>query len=296
MGRLASERFPIAREIFDRIDEAIGEPISGICFAGPADRLQETRWQQPAIFACSLALYYAWRAAGGEGFEITGAAGHSLGEYGALVAAGAITIEDGARLVAVRGEVMQQAADQTPGGMRAVLGLDRASTAAVCAEASRPEQGPGECVVMANDNGPDQQVISGGPAALDRAERLAKERGAKRVLPLKVAGAFHSPCMQPAAEQLAEAVERVHIEEPAFPVIGNCGAAPLTDAAAIRLELRRQVTAPVRWVESIRVLSALEPEAWADTGPGGVVAGMAERILPGLRVLRIAAEVDVEPA
>ncbi|HVC80335.1 MAG TPA: ACP S-malonyltransferase [Chloroflexota bacterium] len=292
MGRLAVARYPAAAEVFSRVDAALGEPISQICFEGPAERLRETRQQQPAVFACSLALYQAWRQGSGEADQVVGATGHSLGEYTALVAAGALSLEDAARLVAVRGRLMQEAADRTPGGMIAIIGMDRARVETICAEASRPDAGPEEVVVLANDNSPEQQVIAGGLAALERAASLARAQGARRTIPLKVAGAFHSPLMAPAVEELATEIERVPVSPCRFLVIANSTAAPLGTEAEIREELIRQVTAPVRWVESIRRLGEWAPDLWVDSGPGNVVAGLAARVLPGIETLAIGALID----
>jgi [acyl-carrier-protein] S-malonyltransferase len=239
-----------------------------------------------------MALYSAWHAAS-SGTTMVGAAGHSLGEYGALVAAGALALEDAARLVALRGSLMQDASDSIRGGMSAVLGLDRESVALICSDVSRPEAGPAEVVVLANDNGPDQQVMSGGLAALERAAQAAKARGARRVLPLKVAGAFHSPLMQPAVAPFAEALARTPIAVCAFPVIANSSAAPLVDVEHVRAELLRQVTAPVRWAESMHALAELSPEGWVDCGPGAIVAGLLARIVPEAEVVRVAALLDV---
>jgi [acyl-carrier-protein] S-malonyltransferase len=272
MGRLAVARFSAAAEVFDRVDAALGEPISQICFEGPAERLRETRWQQPAVFTCSLALYQAWRQETGDANQVIGATGHSLGEYTALVVAGALSLEDAARLVALRGRLMQEAADRTPGGMIAIIGMDRARVEMICAEASRPDAGPGEVVVLANDNSPEQQVIAGGLGALERAAILARAQGARRAIPLKVAGAFHSPLMASAVEELAIALERVPFSPCRFPVIANSTAAPLDTEAETREELVRQVTSPVRWVESMRRLGGWTPNLWVDSGPGNVVA------------------------
>jgi [acyl-carrier-protein] S-malonyltransferase len=292
MGRLAVARFPAAAEIFARVDAAVGESISTLCFEGPAERLQETRLQQPAVFACGLAIYQAWREAGGREDEIVGAAGHSLGEYTALTAAGVLSVEDGARLVALRGRVMQEAADRIPGGMIVLLGLERAQVEAICAEVSRPDQGPAEIVVLANDNSIEQQVISGGLAALERAAAAARAQGAKRAAPLKVAGAFHSPLMTTAVEGLAAAVAETTLAPCRFPVIANSTATILSTAEEIRAELIRQVMAPVRWMESVRALARLEPDLWVDSGPGNVVAGLAKRIIPGCETLAIGALID----
>ncbi|MGH2346992.1 MAG: ACP S-malonyltransferase [Chloroflexota bacterium] len=292
MGRLAVARFPAAAEIFARVDAAIGESISRLCFEGPAERLRETRVQQPAVFACSLAIYQAWRETDGREDELLGAAGHSLGEYTALTAAGALSVEDAARLVALRGRVMQEAADRLPGGMTVLLGIDRARVEAICAQVSRPDQGEGEIVVLANDNSTEQQVISGGLAALERAAVAARAQGAKRAVPLKVAGAFHSPLMAPAVDGLAAAVAGVPIAPCRFPVIANSTATPLRTAEEIRAELVRQVMAPVRWVESVRALAESRPDLWVDSGPGGVMAGLAARIVPGCATLAIGSLID----
>ena len=280
-----------ARDVFERVDRAVGMPISVACFEGPADLLQQTSWQQPAVFACSMALYAAWLASARD-VVLIGASGHSLGEYGALVAARALDLEDAAKLVALRGKLMQDAADAVPGGMSAVIGLDRASVLQICADVSRPSAGPRETVVLANDNGPDQQVVSGGLSALERVVQAAKSRGARRVVPLKVAGAFHSPLMQSAVAPLAEALDRVPVGRCAFPVVANASAEPLVEADEVRAELIRQVTAPVRWAESMQALAALDPAAWVDTGPGNVVAGLLARIVPEASVIRVAALLD----
>jgi [acyl-carrier-protein] S-malonyltransferase len=296
MGRLAAARFVAARRVFERVDEALAAPISALCFEGSAERLQETRWQQPAVFACSLALLAAWQASGAYETSLVGAAGHSLGEFGALVLAGSLTLEDAARLVGVRGTVMQEAADRHPGGMAAVLGLDRDTVAAICAETSQPEAGNQEIVVLANDNAPDQQVISGGLAALARAGALARARGARRVVPLKVAGAFHAPLMAEAAARVAQALETTPIGPCRFPVIANSTGEIVRDAAAVRAELARQIMAPVRWVESVQTLATLAPDLWVDTGPGAVVAGLARRVLPSLETLTLSTSFDVPEA
>jgi [acyl-carrier-protein] S-malonyltransferase len=292
MGRIVCARSAAAREVFDRIDSALGTPVSADCFEGPAERLQETRWQQPAVFACSMALYSAWLATNSD--LVVGAAGHSLGEYGALVAAGALALEDAATLVALRGRLMQEAADMNRGGMCAVIGLDRQAVERLCVEVSRPDEGLPETVVLANDNGPDQQVISGGVPALERAVQEAKSRGARRVVPLKVAGAFHSPLMHAVVASLAEALSRVPVSRCLFPVVSNGAAQPLVEAEDVRAELLRQVTAPVRWAESMHSLTAFSPDLFVDTGPGTVVAGLLARILPEAETIRVAALLDTE--
>ena len=299
MGRAAAARFPEARAVFDRIDAALRTGISALCWDGPAERLQETRLQQPAIFACSMALWAAWRAGASaeDGDEVVCAAGHSLGEYCALVAAGALSLEDGAVLVAARGEAMQHAAERRPGAMAAVLGLNRQAAVAICAEASDPAEALDGVVVLANDNAPGQQVLSGAAPALARAVALAKARGARRIVPLKVAGAFHSPLMQSAAPQLAAALAAARIERCAIPVIANSTCEPLAAPEEIGSELLRQLTAPVRWVESVEALARYEPDLWVDCGPGNVVAGLVGRILAAARTQALSSTIDApDPA
>jgi [acyl-carrier-protein] S-malonyltransferase len=299
MGRLAAERFPQAREVFERVDATLGMPVSQICFEGPAARLQETQWQQPAIFACSMALYAAWRISLPADDQIVCAAGHSLGEYGALVAAGALSLEDGARLVAVRGQAMQRASDAEPSGMWVIIGLSRAAVEEICQETNDAEVGSRGLVVLANDNAPGQQVISGSLDALEAAAATARQRGARRVLPLKVAGAFHSPLMEPAVEDLRAAIDELHDDDTTrlhpcgIPVVANSTAGWLLDESSVREELVRQVTWPVRWVESVQAMAALEPDLWVDVGPGNVVAGMASRILQDVEPLTLSTLIDV---
>ena len=302
MGRAAAAQSPLARDAFYRVDRALGWPVSRLCFEGPADRLQETAAQQPAIFACSMALYAAWRAELPEGDTILCAAGHSLGEYGALVAAGAFSLEDGARLVAARGQAMQRAAEREPGGMCAVLGLDRRTLATICAEASDSSGGAPEIVVVANDNAPGQQVLSGGIAALERASTLARAHGAKRVLPLKVGGAFHSPLMALAVPALEAALRCLDATGPGagsggiqpcqFPVVANSSCESMVDPGSIREELIRQVVAPVRWVESVRAMADRSPDLWVDVGPGKVLGNLLARILPDAPLLFLADLLD----
>jgi [acyl-carrier-protein] S-malonyltransferase len=297
MGRVAAARFSDARAVFARIDAALDAPISDLCFSGSAAQLQETRWQQPAIFACSLALLQTWLAQqAGADDQVIVAAGHSLGEYSALVAAGALTLEEGARLVSLRGRLMQEAADRTPGGMYAILGLDRARVAAICAACSIADAGAAEMVVLANDNAPGQQVISGGSAALERAAVAAKAQGARRVLPLKVAGAFHSPLMEPAVADLRSAIETTPVQPPAYPVVANSTCALLRDPDAIRAELVRQITTPVRWVESMQAMAGMQPDLWIDTGPGSVMAGLLTRTLAGATYETLSTHIDTEDA
>jgi [acyl-carrier-protein] S-malonyltransferase len=245
MAKDLAERFPEARATLDAIDRTLGFPLSTLMFDGPEDQLTATENAQPAILAHSAAVFAV------VGPRVDGAAvaaaGHSLGEYSAYVAAGALPATDAAALVRRRGELMQKAGTERPGTMAAVLGLATAEVEAACREASSS----GGVAVAANLNGPDQTVISGDPEAVRKAGELCKARGAKRVVPLKVSGAFHSSLMAPAANQLRVALERAAFRDPAFPVIANATAEPVRDAGRARRLLADQLIAPVRWVASM---------------------------------------------
>ncbi len=285
MGRAAYARSAMAREVFARAERALGLSLSRLCFEGPEDDLRQTRYQQPAILACSLALLAA-RQEQGEPFAARYATGHSLGLYSALVAAGSLKLEEALRLVARRGELMQRAADRVPGGMAAVLGPDDATVEAACAEAS----GDGlDVVVAANYNAPGQVVISGARAPLDRAVALLRARGARKVLPLAVAGAFHSPLMGSAAEELRPSLDAAPIHDPAYPVVANSSPALLRTADAIRAELAVQVLAPVRWTAAVQAIAAAPdaPMTFVDCGPGATLAALLKRIVPGAPVVKL---------
>lgn len=284
-----AERFPAAQATLDRIDAALQAPLSALMWHGPEAELTLTHNAQPAILAHSAAVLSVVKERLG---HVVGAAGHSLGEYSAWVATGALDAADAARLVRRRGELMFEAGQQRPGAMAAVLGLDTIAVQASCAQA----QGEGVgAVVAANLNAPDQTVISGDPAAVTRAGELCQVAGAKRVLPLKVSGAFHSPLMAPAVAGLREALSAVPFGEPAFPVVANATVDVVqTRAAAVEL-LAAQLTAPVRWVESMRRLAELHPGArWLELGPGTVLTGLLKRIVPEAQctALGTAAQLD----
>jgi len=282
MGKDLAERFPEARDAFGRIDAALGVPLSRIMWEGPEAELTLTHNAQPAILAHTVAVW----AVVGERIrpDLAAAAGHSLGEYSAYVAAGALQPETAARLVRRRGELMYQAGTARPGAMAAVLGLETAEVEAACREASTAA----EVAVAANLNAPDQTVLSGDPAAVERAGEACKARGAKRVLPLKVSGAFHSPLMQPAVPGLASALAEAGFRDPAVPVIANASAGAVRRRdEAIQL-LADQLTAPVRWVECIRAAAALAPGArFVELGPGNVLSGLLKRIVPGATSLTL---------
>lgn len=288
MGKDLAEAFPAARDTFLAIDEALEIPLSRTMWQGPDQELQETRLTQPAILAHSAAVL---AVVGSRLPAVAGAAGHSLGEYSAYVAAGALSAVDAARLVRRRGELMHEAGEKRPGAMAAVLGLATAEVSGACCEASSPS----EAVVPANLNAPDQTVISGDPAAVERAGTACTARGAKRVVALKVGGAFHSPLMAPAAPGLAVALANTNFLTPAFPVVANASATPVLDSAEARRLLEVQLTAPVRWVECVQALAALAPEArFIEIGPGTVLGGLLKRILPTPRYLSLGTVPDLE--
>lgn len=274
MGSDLAERFPAARDTFEEIDEALGVALSRLMWEGPAEELVLTYNAQPAIVAHSAAVYSMVK---NRLPQVGGAAGHSLGEYSAYFMAGALTHTDAARLVRRRGELMFQAGQERPGAMAAVLGLSTEAVEAACREASAED----EVAVPANINAPEQTVISGDPEAVARAGEACKARGSKRVLPLKVSGAFHSPLMQPAVPGLAEALSAVHFDDPDVPVIAAACAEPVTTAGDAVRQLEAQLTSPVRWVESMRRAARLADEVtFVEVGPGSVLSGLLKRILP----------------
>jgi [acyl-carrier-protein] S-malonyltransferase len=287
MGKDLAERFPAARDTFAAIDDALGVALSRIMWEGPEDELTRTHNTQPAILAHSCAVL----AVVGAKFTGAAAAGHSLGEYSAHVAAGSLPATDAARLVRRRGELMYEAGVARPGAMSAVLGLDTAEVEAACREASCD----GKVAVAANLNTPEQTVISGDPEAVTRAGEGCKVRGAKRVVPLKVSGAFHSPLMEPAVAGLRAALGGAAFKDPRIPVVANATAEPARTAAdSIRL-LVEQLTAPVRWVECMRRASALAPGAtFVELGPGNVLAGLLKRCVPDATAMTLGTADEVE--
>jgi [acyl-carrier-protein] S-malonyltransferase len=288
MGKDLADRFPVARDTFGAIDETLGVPLSRIMWEGPADELTLTHNAQPAILAHTAAVLAVVADRLG---PMAAGAGHSLGEYSALVAARTLTVADAARLVRRRGELMLAAGQARPGAMAAVLGLPTAEVEAACNEAS----GNGGVAVAANLNAPDQTVISGDPGAVASAGDGCKARGAKRVVPLKVSGAFHSPLMAPAVDGLREALASASFTDPEFPVIANAsGTAVRTGADAKRL-LADQLTAPVRWVACMRAAAEVAPDAtFVEAGPGTVLSGLLKRIVPGARAVTLGTAVEVE--
>jgi [acyl-carrier-protein] S-malonyltransferase len=288
MGRDLAERFPAARDTFTAIDDALGVSLSRVMWEGPEDQLTLTHNTQPAILAHSAAVLAVIRARLG---PAAAAAGHSLGEYSAHLAAGTLSDVDAARLVRRRGELMYAAGQERPGAMAAVLGLATAEVEAACDEASGPEG----IAVPANLNAPDQTVISGDPAGVTRAGEGCKARGAKRVIPLKVSGAFHSPLMAPAVDGLREALADATFADPEFAVIANAsGEAVRTGVDAKRL-LADQLTAPVRWVACMQAAAEIAPGAtFIELGPGNVLSGLLKRIVPSAKTITLGTADEVE--
>jgi [acyl-carrier-protein] S-malonyltransferase len=288
MGKDLAARFPAAKDTFAAIDEALGTALSRLMWEGPEEELTLTHKAQPAILAHSAAVLAVVRGRLGA----TGAAaGHSLGEYSAHLAAGTLSEIDAARLVRRRGELMLAAGRQRPGTMAAVLGLATAEVQSACDEASRADG----LAVPANLNAPDQTVISGDPAGVSRAGEGCKARGAKRVIALNVSGAFHSPLMAPAVDGLRDALADATFGDPRYPVIANAsGEAVQTGVDAKRL-LADQLTAPVRWVACMQAAARLCPDAtFVEIGPGNVLSGLLKRIVPGARGITLGTADEVE--
>ncbi|TDK49826.1 ACP S-malonyltransferase [Antarcticimicrobium luteum] len=274
MGQALAEAYPAARAVFDEVDAALGEKLSALIWEGDIETLTLTRNAQPALMATSLA---AMRALETEGVGLDTAAsfvaGHSLGEYSALCAAGAISVSDTARLLRTRGQAMQSAVPVGEGAMAAILGLDLEAVRAVASEAAQ-----GDVCQAANDNDPTQVVVSGARAAVERAAEIAKAKGAKRAIMLPVSAPFHCALMQPAADVMAEALAGVEIKAPAVPVIANVRAEAVSDPDTIRALLVEQVTGAVRWRESVQYMSAQGvTEAW-EIGAGKALSGMIRKI------------------
>lgn len=277
MGRDLAEAFPTAAELFQRADESLGHGLSAVCFGGPEPELTRTENAQPGIYLTSwVALELLKEAVPGLSFEAT--AGLSLGEFTALAAAGAMTFEDGLRVVRMRGRFMQEACDATRGAMAAVIGLDEAPTREVCAEAG---------VTLANLNCPGQIVISGDASRIPAAVELAKAKGARKAIPLPVAGAYHSPLMASAQPKLADALATVTWTEPRVPVVSNVTARPHGPASSIPGVLVEQVTSSVRWEESMRWLLGQGFTRFIELGPGAALAGFMRRIDKSATVLNV---------
>jgi [acyl-carrier-protein] S-malonyltransferase len=291
MGRDLADAYPAARTVFDEVDDALGQKLSSLIWDGEADELTLTANAQPALMATSLA---AMRALEAEGIKVTDAAyvaGHSLGEYSALAAAGALSVADCARLLRIRGQAMQDAVPVGEGAMAAVLGLDLAAVREVASEAAQ-----GEVCEAANDNDPAQVVVSGHRTAVERAVDIAKEKGAKRALLLPVSAPFHCALMQPAADRMQAALAEVEIAAPSVPLVANVRAEAVQDAATIRELLVAQVTGAVRWRESVAWMAGQGvTEAW-EIGAGKALSGMIKRIDRSVATRAVGTPDDVRAA
>ena len=293
MGKALAEAFAPAREVFQEVDEALSQRLSKLMWEGPESDLVLTENAQPAIMAASLAVIRVLQREAGLGLAKHArlVAGHSLGEYTALCAAGAFTISDAARLLKARGQAMQQAVPVGEGGMSALLGAEieqAEELAKECAAATG-----GVCVV-ANDNAPGQVVISGARAAIDKAPEIAKAKGIKRAMALNVSAPFHSPMMQPAADKMRDVLAAVTIRPPAVPIVANVTAAEMSEPEMIRRLLVEQVTARVRWRESVLVFRALGVGTTVEAGGGKVLTGMIKRIDKELQTVTLDTPADIE--
>jgi [acyl-carrier-protein] S-malonyltransferase len=285
MGRVWAEAVPEARAAFEEADAALGFPLSRLCWEGPEEELGLTENTQPALVATSIAIHRSLSVLAPELVPVA-MAGHSLGEYSALVAAGALGFADALRLVRRRGQLMQEAVPVGVGAMAAVIGMDPEAIAAVAADAA--DAGRGEICAVANLNGPAQTVLAGHKGAVDRAVVLAKERGARKATLLAVSAPFHSPLMRPAREGLAPLLAATPFQDPRVPVVSNVDAVPVASGAAAREALERQIDSPVRWVESVRWMEDVAGvEVFVEVGPGNVLAGLTRRIVHDARTTAV---------
>lgn len=288
MGKELAETFPVAQQVFEEADQALGFSLSRLCFEGPEDELKLTANTQPAILACSIATFRVLKEIHLQPHYV---GGHSLGEYSALVAAGSLELADAVRLVRRRGEFMQEAVPAGEGAMAAILGLAPAKVKEVCEQAAQ-----GEVVSPANLNSPGQTVISGQAAAVKRAMEAAKAAGAKRALPLPVSAPFHCALMEPARKRLAEAFESVRFADLEVPLVTNVDAELVQTGEAARDALLRQVPSPVRWEESVRKLIAVGCDIFVEVGPGKVLTGLLRQIDASATGLNVEDQASLEKA
>lgn len=283
MGKDLYENVPVARAVFEAADAALGFPLSTLCFEGPEGELVRTVNTQPALVTHAIAALVAAIEAG----TITGrpdfVAGHSLGEYAALIAAGAVSFQDGVRLVRERGRLMQEACDAVPGTMAAVLGLEPGVVAEICAAHG---------AALCNINAPGNITIGGTVAAVEAAGKAATEAGAVRVIGLSVAGAFHTPLMQSAAEGMRAVLASAHFDAPRMPVVSNVTAQPMATADGFATELVDQITSPVRWVDSVQAMADAGVTSFIEFGPGKVLTGLVKRIATDAAVRNVASSAD----
>jgi [acyl-carrier-protein] S-malonyltransferase len=287
MGKDVAERFPTARRVFDEIDRALGFSISKLCFEGPDEELKLTQNTQPAILAVSSAIHAVLEEEGATRRDLV--AGHSLGEYSAIVSVGGLTPGEAAKIVHLRGKFMQEAVPVGTGGMAALIGPTVEEARAICEEAAH-----GEVVSVANINAPGQIVIAGTKAGIDRAIEIAKKRGVRRALPLPVSAPFHCELMQPAEEKLRPVLDEAPLKDLWLSLISNVDASPIGTAHAVRNALIRQVVSPVRWVESVQKMISMGVRHFVEVGPGNVLTGLIKRIDPSVELMNVsdAASID----
>ncbi len=292
MGADLAQAYAEARAVFEDVDAALGQPLSKLMFNGPIEELTLTENAQPALMAVSMAVVRVLEAKGVKLADTAKfVAGHSLGEYSALAAAGALSVSDAARLLKIRGKAMQAAVPVGQGAMAALLGVGKEVAEKLAAEAAQ-----GEVCQLANDNEPTQAVISGAKTAIDRASGLAKAHGVRRFMPLNVSAPFHCALMQPAADAMAEALARIEIKVPSVPLIANVLAAPISDPADIKRRLVEQVTGTVRWRECVIAINERGVTDFFELGSGKVLAGLVKRIVPAANATSIGTPQDLEAA
>ncbi|HXA16790.1 MAG TPA: ACP S-malonyltransferase [Thermoanaerobaculia bacterium] len=287
MGKDVAEAFPAARRVFDDIDEALGFPISRLCFEGPEDQLKLTENTQPAILAVSSAIHAVLEDLGATRRDVV--AGHSLGEYSAIVSVGGLTAAEAAQIVRMRGRFMQEAVPVGTGGMAALIGPTVEEARAICEEAAE-----GEILSVANINAPGQIVIAGTKNAIDRAITVAKAHGVRRALPLPVSAPFHCQLMKPAEERLRPLLENAHVKDLWMSLVSNVDASPIGTATAVRNALVRQVESPVRWVESVQKMVLMGVRRFVEIGPGNVLTGLVKRIDPAVELINVSDVPSIE--
>ena len=280
MGRDVAEKYPAARKVFDDIDAALGFSISRLCFEGPEDQLKLTENTQPAILAVSSALHAVLEEHGATRRDLV--AGHSLGEYSAIVSVGGLTPAEAAKIVHLRGKFMQEAVPVGTGGMAALIGPTVDEVRAVCEEAAQ-----GDVLSVANINAPGQVVIAGTKAAIERAIAVAKSRGIRKAVPLPVSAPFHCELMRPAEERLRPVLDEANVKDLWCSLISNVDASPIGTATAVRNALLRQVASPVRWVESVEKMVAMGVRRFVEIGPGAVLTGTIKRIAPEAELFNV---------
>jgi [acyl-carrier-protein] S-malonyltransferase len=290
MGRDLAEKFTVARDTFAQADEALGYSLSKLCFEGPVEQLKQTEFTQPAIFVVSMAAY---RVLVSRGIQPQIAAGHSLGEYTACAAAGVMSFADAIRALQSRGRFMQEAVPEGQGAMAAVLGLDADAVRGVCDAAAKETN---QVVSPANLNSPEQVVISGSAAGVARARERATEKGAKKVVPLQVSAPFHCALMQPAQDRLAEVLNGIKVDDPHFPIVSNVTADVTKKGSRERDLLIEQVTAPVRWVESMRCMMDRGVGTFVEVGPGRVLSGLLRQIDRAQKCVNVEDSASLEKA